>query len=100
MSYVVYEISTWQRIKARNGAQTFSTEAAAKRVLTHHVKKHGKDAAAYRDLFAIDTYDNWAASDPIVETYNLLDPDKKPVKIRLSEKGSCCDPATERYHSM
>jgi len=35
-----------------------------------------------------------------VETYNMLDPTHKPIKIRLADKGGCCDPATETYHCM
>jgi hypothetical protein len=39
-------------------------------------------------------------ADVMVETYNLLDPERNPVMIRKSQLGGPCDPATERYHSM
>jgi len=35
-----------------------------------------------------------------VETRNILNPDFGPIMISLHNKGGCCDPGTERYHSM
>ena len=32
-------------------------------------------------------------------TYNMLDPERRPIPIRRADKGGCCDPATETYHS-
>ena len=37
--------------------------------------------------------------DPMVQTTNMLNPGSV-VMIRASQKGGCCDPGTERYHSM
>jgi hypothetical protein len=39
-------------------------------------------------------------ADPIVNTYSLMDPERKPIPIRLSQKGTCVDPAMERFHTM
>lgn len=36
--------------------------------------------------------------DPMVEVINMMS--GRPVKIRKSERGTCCDPSTETYWSM
>jgi hypothetical protein len=101
MRYVAFENATWVRIRARNGNESFPTEGVAKRVLNQYLaKKFGADAEIHRELFTVCSLDEWHTAEPMVDTFNLMDPDKKPIKIRMSEKGTCVDPATERYHSM
>lgn len=77
------------------GPGTYETERAAKTQLTKAINA-GKLTAEWETIGA----DAYRASEPMVETYNLLDPDKKPILIRLSEKGGCTDPGTEQYHCM
>jgi hypothetical protein len=40
------------------------------------------------------------ALDYEVPTYNCLNPEAGTFMIKRSLKGTCCDPATESYHSM
>lgn len=101
MSYVAFSTVTWKRVRAGNGNEVFANERVAKRVLNQYLtKEYGQHADAYRGLYKVTPYTEWHTTEPMVETYNLMDPDKKPIQIRLSEKGGCTDPATERYHSM
>lgn len=90
MSYLVYRPSSLRivaRCKTLAGAKR-SAQAAAKR------------APEYSDDFAWGSQEKYDALDVLVDTYNMLDPERKPLKIRLSQKGGCCDPATESYHCM
>jgi len=85
--FVVYHTETI-RIHA-----SCKTEAGAKRSCTKINKKRGGYAwntRAYYDE-SINT---------MTTTYNMLDPTHKEIPIRLADKGGCCDPATETYHSM
>lgn len=68
------------------------TQAGAKRSCTKKNKKHGGGYA-------------WATSEEynkninvMTTTYNMMDPDRKPIPIRLADLGGVCDPATETYH--
>lgn len=47
-----------------------------------------------------DTQEHYDAINVMTTTYNMLDPERKPIPIRLADKGGCCDPATEMYHTM
>jgi hypothetical protein len=46
---------------------------------------------------------NWVANvwgkEPVM-THNILNPAAGEFPISRDQKGGCCDPATERYHSM
>lgn len=46
-------------------------------------------------LTTLDSY-----GDVMVKTTNILNPDAGEFDIPLRDKGGCCDPGTERYHSM
>lgn len=50
----------------------------------------------------IVSYDEWKEKyDPMVPVYNTISGDgKTPIYIRKSQVGGCCDPSTERYHTM
>ena len=105
MSFVVYHIESLRYT-------VFQTAAAAKRSCTGQNKKKNRIAQEYATRYndpqpeAVTTYAvaSWEDFDTKIntwtETYNMLDPAKKPIKIRRSELGGCCDPATETYHCM
>lgn len=87
MQFVVYNTQSLQH-------ESFATEGAAKRSCTAKNKK-GTGQYAWTDFQNFDTNINtWTT------TYNMMDPDRKPVPIRRADLGGCCDPATERYHCM
>jgi hypothetical protein len=50
------------------------------------------------DLEVIDTETKYARGSAEVNVVNILS--GLQVSISASEVGSCCDPSTERYHSM
>jgi hypothetical protein len=91
MSYVIYNAKTWKRHEGHTGS-SYANERVAKGVRTK-----AKLAPAE---WLIASYDDWRTTEPMVETHNMLDPERKPFLIRASDKGTCVDPATERYHSM
>lgn len=92
MSFVIYNTKTWKRAYG-NRARSYETVRAAKAVRTR--------GQLHPTEWAIDTYDNWAANEPMVTTYNISDLKKEhPILIRASDKGGCNDPGTETYHSM
>ena len=105
MKYVVYNIQSCRYT-------TFETQTAAKRNCTVQNKKvnriAAKRAAYWKEAapapvteFAYTDWDNFNTNiNVVVQTYNMLDPLHRPIPIRRSEQGGCCDPATETYHSM
>lgn len=87
--FVIYNKETIKRYETSRGS-VFSQARIAKSVFTK--------AKLDPEKWTIDTLENWDKLDIEVETVNLLS--GKPCKIRKSLVGTCCDPATERYHSM
>ncbi len=71
------------------------TVAGASRSLKAQQKKHPSLQLVWVPR---DMYDSQINVE--VETYSMMDPTRKPIKIRLADKGGCCDPATETYWSM
>jgi len=92
MSYFIYNPETYARAYTKNQRDIVrtSTERSAKAQLT----KLKLDKNVWKVVSSKDFYDN----EPMVEVKNLLS--GKPVMIRISERGGCCDPSTERFHSM
>lgn len=92
-TYVVYDSNTAVVYSTYQSATTASRMTTR---LNNQLKKQGKPAQyGWSDR---DQYNQFV--DVEVETYNMLDPERKPIKIRKSLKGGCCDPATETYHAM
>lgn len=92
MSFVIYNSKTFNRAFGYR-AKSYETERAAKSVRTR--------AALDPKEWIVDTYDNYRAAEPMVTTYSIFDlKNERPILIRASEKGGCCDPGTETYHSM
>jgi hypothetical protein len=87
MSYVIYDATSIHIIK------TVKTSNGAKRACEALCNK-GRNAV-WTDQENFDKNINYMTT-----TYNMLDPDRKPIPIRIADKGGCCDPATERYHCM
>lgn len=69
----------------------FQTEKGAKMSLRRRYKEKYPDAV-------VMSREEFNRTEPIVETKNLMT--GKTIMIRASEKGTCCDPGTERYWSM
>lgn len=92
--------------------EKFETMGAAKRSCTAQNKKfnrqNAKRAARYNEPVPAETnpyawtdFENFDLNiNTMTTTYNMLDPDRKPIPIRKADLGGCCDPATERYHCM
>jgi hypothetical protein len=72
---------------------TYPTERGAKIACTKLNKE------TFSNKFAVLTDAEFNANhNPLVPVKNLLT--GTTVMIRKSERGGCCDPSTERYHSM
>ncbi len=98
MSFVIYNTRTFHRMAApASGQQSFPTERAAKTIRTKVIKKAGAGAEEAAEWVVAD-YDTWRDAEPMVTVKHLLS--GKDVQIRASERGGCCDPSTERYHTM
>lgn len=70
----------------------YASERAAKISLAAKNRKAGY--AAYKVI----SEEERRKTDKLVIVHNLMS--GKPVEIRESDVGSCCDPSTERYWSM
>lgn len=87
--YVVFNANTLRIVAFCN------TEAGAKRSAAAQAKR------LKRDDFRWTTQENYDTNiNTMTTTYSMMDPDRKPIPIRLADKGGCCDPATETYWSM
>lgn len=92
MSFVIYNLKTFKRAMGNN-ARSYETERSAKAIRTR--------AKLSPTEWAIDTYDNWAKAEPMVTVYSIFDLKKeRPIQIRASQRGGCCDPSMELYHTM
>ena len=95
MSFLVYNLRNHHIYKSG-----FSTLSAAKRSATCAHKKNRKKLYQHLDEYyqACDEMYFYKHIDKMVTVPNLMS--GKPVEIRESEAGGCCDPSTERYWSM
>jgi hypothetical protein len=98
MSYVVYNKTTWRLMKLKTGVQYFDTRRAAMSARTRFFNT-ATDLNANHD-WAVEDYMTYLGKMPQRETYNLMDPARKPIMIPAHHIGTSCDPATESYHSM
>lgn len=102
MSFVIYdqEHECLYRNPHVYGHASFSTLRGARGVATRLNKKVAmKSSKVVGDRFvAMDRAEFDKTLDPIVTVFNLMS--GRPVQIRKSERGGCCDPSTERYWSM
>ena len=62
------------------------------------LRKTAPAGAAKRKALAMATLNK--INDYEVMTHNLLNRDAGEFPIAARDAGGCCDPATERYHSM
>ena len=85
MIHLLYNINTLHIVAE------FDTERGAK---ISWSRKHNKDS----DLAVADIETFNTSIDYEIEVKNLLS--GLPCKIKKSQQGGCCDPSTERYHSM
>lgn len=96
--YYIYHPTTYKQYFPKHsmyGPGVYETEQAAKAQRTKAINA-GKLTA---DWQVIST-EAFRANEPMVETRNILNPEAGPIMIRISEKGGCTDPGTERYHTM
>lgn len=102
MAYVVYNRTTWKIVrKADRSDAVFTNERAAKAFRTRFIRTTDVFGEPLQpDNFVIDTYENYNANEPMVDTYNILNPDAGTFKIGMRYKNTSADPATESYHSM
>ena len=102
--FVVYHIESCR-------SESFATQAGAKRSCTAKNKnayrrmvkncnEMARKVPEFTPMYAVTTSEDFNNNiNTMTTTYNMLDPDRRPIPIRRSEKGGCCDPATETYHS-
>lgn len=90
MSYLVYRVSSHRIVKR------CTTEGGAKRSLKACIKR----ASYAAQDFAVASQEKYDELNVMTTTYNMMDPERKPIAIRKSQLGGCCDPATETYHCM
>jgi fructose-1,6-bisphosphatase/inositol monophosphatase family enzyme len=77
-----------------NGATlTYYTERSAKTARTRRINSGTLDAK-----FEVMSREEFDQLDVMVEVKNLMS--GRPVQIRKSDRGGCCDPSTERYWTM
>jgi hypothetical protein len=80
--------------------KTYSSVNRAKAAMKR-AKRWDKVTPKYPEAeYQVMTLEEYREADVMVETYNLLNPKAGPIMIRKSQKNTCCDPGTERYHSM
>jgi hypothetical protein len=104
--------------KPRELDRSFETARGAKMALTRYTKKMAErveknnarvEAGGHGLKMTLDeivknlvigTYADFARLDYDVPTYNMLNREAGEFMIKRSMKDTCCDPATERYHTM
>lgn len=115
---IIFDTVTMQRPRGLEGS--YASMRGAKTALTAHKKrlaanlvKHNeaverrgygeKSTKTVEEMVAnlvIGTYADFAKMDYDVPTHNMLNPEAGEFMIKRSMKGTSCDPATERYHTM
>ena len=83
----------WLIVNGWHILASFDTEGGAKRSRTRKWSKRYPNC----QVVSCEWFD---ANEPMVETYDMLNPDAGTFLIPASQKGTCCDPGTERYHCM
>ena len=95
MSYVIYKPQTWRIYKHPNGKEAiYETERTAQQQFTKLVNA----GVLSRDAWKVESYTVYSETEPMVTVQNLMS--GKDTLIRMSERGGCCDPSTERYWTM
>jgi len=92
--HVIVDTKCWQhtdKVYASKGVAM----AAQKRT-----KKYNGNLKYPTPQYEVMSVQAWRDGDYEVDTINILNPKAGTFKIRRSQEGTCCDPSTERYHSM
>ena len=93
-THVIVHKESWQKEKG------YKTKGAAEGAMKR-TKERGGICLRYPETkYEVMTLEAWEAGDYLVDTINILNPKAGTFKIRRSQQGTCCDPSTERYHSM
>lgn len=115
---IIFDTITMQRPRGLEGS--YASMRGAKTALTAHKKRLAAaqarhDAEVERRGFGekskktvdeivanlvVGTYADFAKMDYDVPTHNMLNPEAGEFMIKRSMKGTSCDPATERYHTL
>lgn len=96
--FYIYNPTTYAQYFPKHsmyGPGRYETEQAAKAQRTKAIK-----AGKLNEDWKVISVEEFNANEPMVETRNILNPDAGPIMIRISQRGGCCDPGTETYHSM
>ena len=98
MSYAIVDMST-KHIARKNCADLrYASERGAKSACTRMNKAMPAPVARFV-VMTVEMFHRYL--DPMVVVYNHITGDgKTPIYIHRSQEGGCCDPSTERYHSM
>lgn len=98
--YTIYNPKTYQLLRVvKNGYwqdASYATERAAKAQLTK--LSTGLRPKINADEWKVISMAEYREVEPMVEVISIGS--GKPVQIRLSERGGCTDPSTERYWTM
>ena len=96
---IIHTASNHRATKNGCPIATYSSENRAKAAMKRSKFRNGEQRFPESD-YEVMTLEQWHEADILVETYSIMDPERKPIMIRKSERGTCVDPGTERYWSM
>ena len=96
---IVHTASNHRATKNGCPIATYTSVNRAKAAMKRSKFRNGEQRFP-EDTYQVMTLEEWQEADIEVETYSIMDPERKPIMIRKSERGGCCDPATERYWCM
>ena len=95
--HVIFNLKSSNVVREYGYARMFSSARGAKTAMAAIVRK--SNGALTKADFLVCTHAYFEEHfDPLVETRNLMNPDKV-IMIRKSLKGTASDPGTERYHT-
>ncbi len=103
--FVVFHLESlrFTKFETAGGAKRSCTaqNKKANRILAKHAARYSEPTPAEVTTYGWTDWENFDQNiNLMTTTYNMMDPDRKPIPIRMSDLGGCCDPATERYHCM
>lgn len=91
MTWVIYDKLTFACYRGTSYfRKEYATEQAAKAQMTRRRLNTEK--------WAVISLKDYLDLEPTVTVTNLMS--GKPVELKLSDVGGCCDPSTERYWTM
>lgn len=99
MTWVIFNINTFKLYTGGDySGKQYTTERAAKAQYTRLTNTKDMRKRLDPAVWKMTTAAEWQAAEPTVTVYNCLT--GSPVQLKASLVGGCCDPSTERYHTM